>query len=133
MKDEHTYFKKMARIGHNTVIYKGTFVSNQSLSHNSIMDCGFCNKIYNILSTQNKKEGLVVWYDCFIPKCQCCKQCFIPKCCNLKVPTFINNFQSKLKSYNCGSCNKIYILVSLQKNRLPVCPNRTNSVCSEKL
>ena len=31
VKEEHTYFKKMARIGHNTVIYKGTFVSNQSL------------------------------------------------------------------------------------------------------
>ena len=31
VKDEHTYFKKMARIGRNTVIYKGTFVSNQSL------------------------------------------------------------------------------------------------------
>ena len=31
MKDDHTYFKKMARIGRNTVIYKGTFVSNQSL------------------------------------------------------------------------------------------------------
>ena len=40
---------------------------------------------------------------------------FIPKCCNLKLPTFINNFQSKLKISNCGSCNKIYILVSLQK------------------
>ena len=31
MKDEHTYFEKMARIDSNTVIYKGTFVSNQSL------------------------------------------------------------------------------------------------------
>ena len=36
MKDEHTYFKKMARIGRNTVIYKGTFVSNQSLSYNKV-------------------------------------------------------------------------------------------------
>ena len=31
VKDEHSYFEKMARIGHNTVIYKGTFVFNQSL------------------------------------------------------------------------------------------------------
>ena len=31
VKNEHTYFEKMARIGRNTVIYKGTFVSNQSL------------------------------------------------------------------------------------------------------
>ena len=31
MKDEHKKKKKMARIGSNTVIYKGTFVSNQSL------------------------------------------------------------------------------------------------------
>ena len=31
MKDEHTYGKKMARYGRNTVIYKGTFVSNHSL------------------------------------------------------------------------------------------------------
>ena len=32
MKDEHTFFKKIARIGRNTVIYKGTFISNQSLT-----------------------------------------------------------------------------------------------------
>ena len=31
MKDEHIYCEKMARIGDNTVIYKGTFISNQSL------------------------------------------------------------------------------------------------------
>ena len=31
MKDEHTNGKKMARNGRNTVIYKGTFVSNPSL------------------------------------------------------------------------------------------------------
>ena len=31
MEDEHTNGKKLARNGHNTVIYKGTFVSNQSL------------------------------------------------------------------------------------------------------
>ena len=31
VKDEHTYGKKMARNGPTTVIYKGTFVSNQSL------------------------------------------------------------------------------------------------------
>ena len=31
VKDEHTYGKKMARNGPKTVIYKGTFVSNQSL------------------------------------------------------------------------------------------------------
>ena len=31
MKDEHTNDKKMARNGRNTVIYKGTFVSNHSL------------------------------------------------------------------------------------------------------
>ena len=34
MKDEHTYFEKMARIGHNNVIYKGTFVLNQFLAPN---------------------------------------------------------------------------------------------------
>ena len=31
VKDEHRYGKKMARNGPTTVIYKGTFVSNQSL------------------------------------------------------------------------------------------------------
>ena len=31
VKDEHIYCKKMARNGRNMVIYKGTFVSNQSL------------------------------------------------------------------------------------------------------
>ena len=31
MKDEHTYGKKMARNGRTKVIYKGTFVSIQSL------------------------------------------------------------------------------------------------------
>ena len=31
MKDKHTNGKKMARNGRNTVIYKGTFVSNHSL------------------------------------------------------------------------------------------------------
>ena len=31
MKDEHTYGKKMARKGCTKVIYKGTFVSEQSL------------------------------------------------------------------------------------------------------
>ena len=33
MKDEHTYCEKMARNGRNMVIYKGTFVSNQSLGY----------------------------------------------------------------------------------------------------
>ena len=32
MKDEHKYGEKMARNGRTKVIYKGTFVSNQSLS-----------------------------------------------------------------------------------------------------
>jgi hypothetical protein len=31
MKDEHTNGKKMARNGRNTVISKGTFISNHSL------------------------------------------------------------------------------------------------------
>ena len=31
MKDEYTDGKKMARNGLNTVIYKGTFISNHSL------------------------------------------------------------------------------------------------------
>ena len=31
VKDEHTYGKKMARKGRTKVIYKGTFVSKQSL------------------------------------------------------------------------------------------------------
>ena len=31
VKDEHTYGEEMARIGRPKVIYKGTFVSNQSL------------------------------------------------------------------------------------------------------
>ena len=31
MKDEHTYGEKMARNGRTKVIYKGTFISNQSL------------------------------------------------------------------------------------------------------
>ena len=33
MKDEHTYGKKMARNGCTWVIYKGTFVSIQTLVH----------------------------------------------------------------------------------------------------
>ena len=33
MKDEHTYCEKMARNGRNMVIYKGTFLSNQSLAY----------------------------------------------------------------------------------------------------
>ena len=33
MKDEHTNGKKMARNGRNTVIYKGTFISNHSLPY----------------------------------------------------------------------------------------------------
>jgi hypothetical protein len=32
VKDEHTYGEKMARKGHTKLIYKGTFVSKQSLS-----------------------------------------------------------------------------------------------------
>ena len=31
MKDEYTNGKKMARNGRNTVVYKGTFISNHSL------------------------------------------------------------------------------------------------------
>ena len=31
MKDEHTYAKKVARKGRTEVIYKGTFISKQSL------------------------------------------------------------------------------------------------------
>ena len=31
MKDKHTYGKKMARKGRTKVIYKGTFISKQSL------------------------------------------------------------------------------------------------------
>ena len=34
VKDEHTYGKKMARNGCTKVIYKGTFISNQSLNPN---------------------------------------------------------------------------------------------------
>ena len=33
MKDEHTYGKKMARNGRTKVIYKGTFVSIQTLAN----------------------------------------------------------------------------------------------------
>ena len=33
------------------------------------------------------------WYDCFIPNC-----CRSFQCCELKVPTFITNFQNKLKN-----------------------------------
>ena len=46
VKDEHTYFKKMARIGRNTVIYKGTFVSNQSLYTKSLLK--FSLKEFNV-------------------------------------------------------------------------------------
>jgi len=35
MKDKYTNGKKMARNGRNTVIYKGTFVSNHSLVFSS--------------------------------------------------------------------------------------------------
>ena len=34
MKDEHTYGKKMARNGRTMVIYKGTFISIQTLIRN---------------------------------------------------------------------------------------------------
>jgi hypothetical protein len=37
VKDEHTYGKKMARKGHTKVIYKGTFVSKQSLGKNNFL------------------------------------------------------------------------------------------------
>ena len=37
VKDEDTYGKKMARIGRTKVIYKGTFISKQSLFHKSFL------------------------------------------------------------------------------------------------
>ena len=43
MKDEHTYGKKMARNGRTKVIYKGTFVSIQSLGDD--IQKKFLNKI----------------------------------------------------------------------------------------
>ena len=57
MKDEHTYCKIMARNGHNMIIYKGTFVSNQSLAEICIR--------YNLVQIKgssdpkigNKKKG----------------------------------------------------------------------------
>ena len=39
MKDEYTYGKKMARIGRPKVIFKGTFVSNQSLFESFLELC----------------------------------------------------------------------------------------------
>ena len=39
MKDEYTYGKQMARIGHTKVIFKGTFISNQSLFESFLELC----------------------------------------------------------------------------------------------
>ena len=51
MEDEHTNGKKLARSGHNTVIYKGTFVSNHSL--------GTCKSIKEQPRTHKKKQKQV--------------------------------------------------------------------------
>ena len=60
MKDKHTHGKKMARKGRTKVIYKGTFVSEQSLhvyfstnepeiSNNFFMLPHFKSRILNLL------------------------------------------------------------------------------------
>ena len=41
----------------------------------------------------DEEESTKNWYDCFIPNC-----CRSVQCCELKVPTFITNFQAKLKN-----------------------------------
>ena len=60
MKDEHTYSEKMARIGRNTVIYKGTFVSNQAL-----VESGFMSR-----ARYDGRQTVVTFMHCF--------QTFIP-------------------------------------------------------
>jgi hypothetical protein len=57
VKDEHTYCKKMARNGHNIVIYKGTFISNQSLN----LGCECQTIIISLKNgalTQSSKQGI---------------------------------------------------------------------------
>ena len=44
-------------------------------------------------SENNEEESTENWYDCFIPNC-----CRSFQCCELKVPTFITDFQNKLKN-----------------------------------
>ena len=41
----------------------------------------------------DEEESTENWYDCFIPNC-----CRSFQCCELKVPTFITDFQNKLKN-----------------------------------
>ena len=44
-------------------------------------------------SENNEEESTENWYDCFIPNC-----CRSFQCCELKVLTFITDFQKKLKN-----------------------------------
>ena len=44
-------------------------------------------------SENNEEESTKNWYDCLIPNC-----CRSFQCCELKVPTFITDFQNKLKN-----------------------------------
>ena len=47
MKDKHTYGKKMARKGRTKVIYKGTFISDQSLVQDISKNDNFNNHVPN--------------------------------------------------------------------------------------
>ena len=65
VKDKHTYGKKMARNGPTTVIYKGTFVLNQSLScHYNITEyflnisISYGQEIFELLSWWNSWKNM---------------------------------------------------------------------------
>ena len=46
MKDKHTHSEKMARNGRTKVIYKGTFISDRSLSNYGDMNVGGFHSIW---------------------------------------------------------------------------------------
>ena len=62
MKDENTYWEKMARNCRNTVIYKGTFVSNQSLGLGFQRLC--CHLNFNWAAKQEISWVVSLWRIC---------------------------------------------------------------------
>ena len=66
MKDEHTYGKKIVRKGRTKVIYKGTFISKQSLCYPLSVKRLTCNRRdlgssllhphYGVAHTQHNKK-----------------------------------------------------------------------------
>ena len=83
MKDEHTNGKKMARNGRNTVIYKGTFVSNHSLVYDgrTWSQSLFC--LFSVLLKLKKHE--IPFFNCQLQHLLLLLLLFshtIGRCCN---------------------------------------------------